>query len=393
VARLLIVDDSAANRYLLEALLGGHGHRTRTAADGADALALAAFETFDLVISDILMPVMDGFELCRRWKQDPWLTRIPFLIYTATYTEPKDEAFALSIGADRFLVKPADPDVLLREVEDLLARDQEPRHSGAVDDVGYLREHNLALFRKLESKMAETERLNANKARLEEELRHFQTVESLGRMVGGVAHDLNNLLAPILSLAGLLLDRYGEDPDLNKRLGTILLAAERARDMVQGLNDYLRKVERSRNPLDINDLVRQAAQLLQVDAGTRVRLELDLAEGLPVVPGDAASLGRVLMNLGRNAMDATPAGGSVRLSTRLAMAGKVELAVQDSGHGIAPELIERVQEPFFTTKALGKGTGLGLAIVRNIVHAHDGDLELVSEVGKGTTVRILLPAR
>jgi signal transduction histidine kinase len=391
MARLLIADDHAGNRYLLEALLAGHGHSTRSAADGAEALALATAEDFDLIISDLLMPVMDGFALCRRWKQDPRLARIPFLVYTATYTDPKDEQFALSLGADRFLVKPVEPGVLLEEIELLLSARAKAEPKPTVEEEVFIREHNLTLFRKLEKKLAETERLGACNARLEEELRHLKLVESLGRMVGGVAHDLNNLLAPILGLAGVLLERHGEDPELNRRLGTILQAAERARDMVQGMNDYLRKSEHVRNPVDLNQLASQAVELLQADDGADIRMELDLARGLPKVPGDAGALNRVLMNLGRNALDATPPGGTLCFRTRPLGPDRVELAVQDTGQGIPPDQLKRVMEPFYTTKVLGKGTGLGLAIVKNIVHAHDGTLTLESEVGRGTTVRIELP--
>ena len=117
--RILIVDDYMENRYLLETILQSRGHATVSAGDGAEALRLAGAQDFDLVLSDILMPVMDGFALCRAWKQDPRLARIPFVFYTATYTEPKDEQFALSLGADRFLIKPLPPEAILHAVQDL----------------------------------------------------------------------------------------------------------------------------------------------------------------------------------------------------------------------------------------------------------------------------------
>ena len=119
--RLLIVDDKEEEQYLLKVLFEKSGYRVDFASDGVQALAVARAAPPDLVISDILMPVMDGFTLCREWRNDKLLFRLPFVFYTATYTDPRDEEFALKLGADRFVVKPIEPDVLLRIVEEVLA--------------------------------------------------------------------------------------------------------------------------------------------------------------------------------------------------------------------------------------------------------------------------------
>jgi len=386
MATILIVDDQAENRYLLETLLGGHGHATVPAANGAEALALAGGREFDLVIADILMPVMDGYSLCRAWRRDPRLALVPFVFYTATYTGPRDEQFGLSLGADRFLIKPMPVEELMAVLEEVLGRGPLAPAAAPVDDPAYLQEYNLALFRKLESKMA------AN-ARLEEEVRHFQNVESLGRMAGSVAHDLNNLLGPILGMAGLLLESYGDHPELHKRLATILVAAEQARSLVQGLTEFARKEATALEPVELNPLVRQAVDLLAADARPGICWDLQLEAALPPLRGTPVALGRVLMNLGRNALDATLPPGTVRITTRTLDPGRVELTVADTGHGIPPELLAKVTEPFFTTKARGRGTGLGLAIVQDIVRAHAGTLGIESEVGKGTCIRVILPVR
>jgi len=386
MATILIVDDQAENRYLLETLLGGHGHATVPAANGAEALALAGGREFDLVIADILMPVMDGYSLCRAWRRDPRLALVPFVFYTATYTGPRDEQFGLSLGADRFLIKPMPVEELMAVLEEVLGRGPLAPAAAPVDDPAYLQEYNLALFRKLESKMA------AN-ARLEEEVRHFQNVESLGRMAGSVAHDLNNLLGPILGMAGLLLESYGDHPELHKRLATILVAAEQARSLVQGLTEFARKEATALEPVELNPLVRQAVDLLAADARPGICWDLQLEAALPPLRGTPVALGRVLMNLGRNALDATLPQGTVRITTRTLDPGRVELTVADTGHGIPPELLAKVTEPFFTTKARGRGTGLGLAIVQDIVRAHAGTLGIESEVGKGTCIRVILPVR
>ena len=112
MVNVIITDDQEQNRYLLEALLKGNGYAVRSASNGRDALNLARSSPPDLIISDILMPVMDGFTLCREWKNDDRLMSVPFIFFTATYTEPKDEAFGLSLGAKRYLVKPMEPELL-----------------------------------------------------------------------------------------------------------------------------------------------------------------------------------------------------------------------------------------------------------------------------------------
>jgi CheY-like chemotaxis protein len=113
MTRILIVDDNQTDRYMLQTLLRGHGYEVITAANGTEALKSAGHYPPDMIITDIMMPVMDGFALCREWKKDPCLQDIPFVFYTATYTDPKDKDFALSLGADHFIIKPTEPEKLI----------------------------------------------------------------------------------------------------------------------------------------------------------------------------------------------------------------------------------------------------------------------------------------
>jgi PAS domain S-box-containing protein len=179
--RVLVVDDKEENRYLLSALLHGHGYEVFTAAHGAEALEIARQNPPGLIISDILMPVMDGFALCREWKKDITLTRIPFIFYTATYTDERDRKFALGLGADRFIVKPEEPDTfmaIIRETVEKCKDESTVAPDQLADETEYYREYNTALIRKLEDKMMQLEETNrilendiAERKRTEEALR------------------------------------------------------------------------------------------------------------------------------------------------------------------------------------------------------------------------------
>lgn len=164
MAKLLVVDDQEANRYLLEVLLKGHGHAVVTASTGMEALRLARQNPPELIITDILMPEMDGFTLCRTWKKDPILADIPLIFYTATYTDPKDEKLALSLGAERFIIKPTEPTRFMEILGEVLEEHRQGRLAVAsphIEEEGvFLREYNQALVHKLEDKLLQLEDAN-----------------------------------------------------------------------------------------------------------------------------------------------------------------------------------------------------------------------------------------
>lgn len=169
--RALVVDDHTENLYFLEVLLKGNGFDTvDTAENGAQALELARANKPDLIISDILMPVMDGYALCRELKADPHLKTIPFVFYTATFTSAKDEALALSLGADRFIFKPQEPDYLMQTINEVLTAPRPAFEQQPSEETTILKEYNEVLFRKLEKKMADLEQANRELQQREQEL-------------------------------------------------------------------------------------------------------------------------------------------------------------------------------------------------------------------------------
>jgi len=164
MTRILIVDDDEQNRYLLQALLKTNGYTVYSAENGMEALKIARKNPPDLIISDILMPEMDGFALCREWQKDDCLNKIPFVFYTATYTDPKDEKFALSLGAARFIIKPIDPDQFLEIIREAAAEHLEKGLTAVNEPIEeetvFLKEYNERLIQKLEKKMLELEETN-----------------------------------------------------------------------------------------------------------------------------------------------------------------------------------------------------------------------------------------
>ncbi|HEX5803634.1 MAG TPA: EAL domain-containing protein [Azospira sp.] len=182
--RVLIVDDKAENLYLLRMLLQGNGFAVHEAANGAEALALARRETPDLVISDLLMPVMDGYTLLRAWKADATLCAVPFVVYTATYTEPKDEQLALDLGADAFIVKPAEPEPFMLRVREVLASTAgrtQPARSPTVDEEVALKGYSEVLVAKLEKRSAQLE------ARVEELRQAERQITRLNRLYAALS--------------------------------------------------------------------------------------------------------------------------------------------------------------------------------------------------------------
>ena len=227
---------------------------------------------------------------------------------------------------------------------------------------------------------------------LDAELYQVQKMDSLGSLAGGVAHDMNNVLAAIQAVTETLRARHAADPDLAKSLGIIEKAATRGRDLVKGLTHFARKDLREPEILDLNNLVREEMDLLSRTTLQKVSLVMDLEAPLGSVLGERSMLASALMNLCVNALDAMPEGGALTLRTRNRPDGQVTLSVVDSGEGMPPGVATRAMEPFFTTKPMGKGTGLGLSMAYTIAKTHGGNLTIQSEPGMGTTVSLCLPA-
>ena len=235
-------------------------------------------------------------------------------------------------------------------------------------------------------------REGVERRRLEGQFQQSQKLVSLGTLAGGVAHDLNNVLGAILNLASTHKDAPGLDPSLAAALETIVTACMRGRGVVRSLLHFARGEGEAGQALDLNAIVRDLALLLAHTTLKRVRLDLDLEDGLPGLRGDAGALSHAVMNLCVNAVDAMAGGGTLALGTRREGDGGLSLWVADTGGGMSEKTLLRAAEPFFTTKAAGQGTGLGLPMVISTMKAHGGSLELQSRPGEGTKAWLRFPA-
>jgi len=400
--KVMVVDDNAQHVCVLQALLSDSGYEVVTAANGAEALEKARDDPPALIVTDILMPVMDGFTLCRQWKADERLKRVPLVFYTATYADPKDKQFALSLGAERFLVKPADADVFLDMVRGVLAQyeagDVSQEREPVADELVQLREYNEILVRKLEHKVEQLaeanrtleERVAARTAQLQEANALLETFSH------GVSHDLKSPLRAISGFAEFLAAEHRDSLSGEGReyLDNVVKAA---RQMDQLIDDMLRYAEMggravSPKPVALSDvmdrIVRERRQRICDTSAT-----VSIAEDLPVVTGARNLLVSVFGNLIDNALTYHRPGvpAEVEVGWRRD-ADSVVVHVRDNGIGIAPESREQVFEIFrrLDSRDERPGTGIGLAIVRKAVQLLGGDVWVESKVDEGSTFCVKL---
>jgi len=246
----------------------------------------------------------------------------------------------------------------------------------------------------------------SDRVRLEEQLHQAQKMESVGQLAGGIAHDFNNMLTAIIGSTEIIRMELDETHPVLGVVEIIRKAANKSADLIRKLLVFSRKAPRELHAVDLHQVLRETVHLLERSIDKRIQVICLFMDGPAMISGDAGHLENAFLNLGLNARDAMPTGGTLRIATQLVTIDAdlaremgqalpqghyVEVAVADTGAGISRELQERIFEPFFTTKEVGKGTGLGLAAVYGTIREHGGTIRVESEPGMGSTFRIYLP--
>jgi nitrogen-specific signal transduction histidine kinase/ActR/RegA family two-component response regulator len=243
------------------------------------------------------------------------------------------------------------------------------------------------------------------KKKIEAQFMRAQRMESIGTLAGGVAHDLNNILTPIMLSIEILKD-LSTGPEAKNILQTLEVSAKRGADIVRQVLSFARGLEGQRIEVQPKHLLKDLESIIKDTFPKDIRLQFSVPNEIWTILGDPTQVHQILLNLCVNARDAMPNGGTLTVGVEncvldeqyaamniQAKPGRyVKISVTDSGTGIPPDLIDKIFEPFFTTKALNKGTGLGLSTVMAIVKSHDGIVNVYSEPGKGTTFKVYLPA-
>jgi two-component system cell cycle sensor histidine kinase/response regulator CckA len=509
--KLLAVDDQEANLLSLEELLCGLNIEFVRARTGHEALKCVLASEFALILMDVHMPEMDGFETAALIRQRNKARHVPIIFLTADVTTDANLFRGYSLGAVDFLYKPIVPEILKSKVAafvDLYEKSQELKDqtmrlqaeleaqvrkrtvelqvanqtlnsiiaASPQAIIGVDGQRNVSLWnpaatrifgwkfdevmgRKVpfvtDDKRQESDLFNQrvlageavtnyelqrtrrdgtlldllvsaaplydDKARvdgfvtvvaditeykkLEQQLLRAQRLESLGTLASGIAHDLNNVLAPI-SMALQLFRMKLPDPGSQNTLDALDSCVNRGASLIRQVLTFARGIQGDRVHVQTRHLLQETEKVLVQTLPKSIMVVSDVPRDLWVVSADPTQLHQVLMNLCINARDAMPEGGTltitgynavldetyVQMNPELSVGPYVVIEVQDTGQGIPAEIRNKIFEPFFTTKEPGKGTGLGLSTVAAIVRNHNGYINLSSEVGKGTSFKIYFPA-
>ena len=407
---ILVCEDNPDMRRLLGDLLAKE-FNVRFAKNGREGLDAVESDEPDLVLTDVMMPEMSGVELCARLKRNPGTRGIPVILITSK-AEREMKIQGLESGADDYITKPFHSRELLARVRSLVRLRTLQ---------GELTERNRALKEsndQLAGAMAELKEAETNMVQAER-------LAAVGELAAGIAHEINNPLNFAKSAAGAmgsflaefravieeLRGMVGSDSSVKLRAlvesreldetiegleelgGIVSEGLSRTGQLVGDLRDLSAPTQDDRGTVDMAKLLESALQLTRhVFQSDDIRVIANVDASLPMIHGDGRALGQVLLNILKNAAEAFEERGGCVVVELSSVDEGVLISVKDNASGVAPDIRERLFDPFFSTKPAGQGTGLGLSICRRVVTEHRGIIEVRSAVGKGAEFRIWLPA-
>jgi signal transduction histidine kinase/ActR/RegA family two-component response regulator len=421
---ILLVDDSQAKLLSHEVVLAGMGENLLKASSAREAFECLLKNEVALILIDVCMPDLDGFELATMIREHPRFQSTAIIFISAVMMAHIDQLRGYNAGGVDYVPVPVVPELLRAKVKVFVELYRKTRQ---------LEQFNADLERRVEERTAELRKFNEElELRIEERTRErelalaqlfeAQKMDTIGRLTGGVAHDFNNLLMAVLGSLALLEKRLPEDPQTRRLLQNAIQGADRGKALTQRLLAFSRRQDLKPEAVDFAQLVHGMEELLKRAVGHGIAFSSEFSKDLPPVLVDANQLELALLNIALNARDAMQDGGSVKITAQADKVGLpvssnwrraangngksltgtvggtslppgeyVRITVMDTGVGMDEATLAKATEPFFTTKGPGKGTGLGLSMVHGLAAQSGGLLRIHSEPDAGTVVELWLP--
>jgi len=375
--KILAIDDNHDNVMALKAVVTDQlpNAKVFTASNGQKGLDLAFAYDPDVILLDIVMPEMDGFEVCRRLKDDHYLHAIPVVFLTALRTDRESRIRALEIGAESFLSKPFDEVEIIAQIR-AMAKIKEANRRILIE-----KDHLEALVKE---RTIELEKSHT-------QLLHSEKLSAVGSLSASIAHEFSNPLQGVMVVLKVLSENAPLAQEEQRMVSLALHECRRMKDLIANLRDFYRPTSGKLEPVDLHAVLDALLLIAKKELLTRkISVVKKYADNFSPVIGVADQLKQVLMNLLNNASYACENGGAITLATTTTEDGVV-VHIEDTGTGISQKNLARIFEPFFTTKPETKGTGLGLSVSYGIIKNHGGRIEVKSEAGKGSVFSVFLP--
>ncbi|MBF0226967.1 MAG: response regulator [Desulfobacterales bacterium] len=384
---ILIVDDNPFNLKLLAAILSEKGYKVRPVPNGNLALSAARAIHPNLILLDINMPGMSGYEVCQELKDDKLTADIP-IIFITVKDEIADKVRGFDLGAVDYITKPFHPKDVLARVETHVKL----RHLQRI-----LNNKNIVLENEIKERK-----------RLELQLRQAHKMEALATFSGGIAHDFNNILSIILGNTELAMDEVLEYSSSREYLENVRKASLKAKNIILRLLSATRHIKKEYKPQNFALLVKEALEKIHLLLPENVTIKESISDLFESVEADPKQILEMMLELCKNSLDAIGDNvgiieiflskvvldeKEISLFKDLKPGTYIEFKISDTGCGITKENIEYIFDPYFTTGDIAVKSGMGLAIVNSIVRSHEGAISVSSEEGKGTTFRAVFPIK
>ncbi len=401
---ILLVDDQLAKLMSYELILRELDENLLTASSAQEAFEYLLRRDIAVILIDVIMPDLDGFELAQMIRAHPRFQTIAIIFVSAIALTDIDRIKGYEHGAVDYVPVPVVPDVLRAKVQIFADLYRKTRQ---------LEQLNVELERRVAERTAELAHANADlERRVEERTREremalaqvheMQKLESLGQLTGGLAHDFNNVLMAIIGHLDLLMRRLPDGAACKSLVNASIEAAERGATLTKRMLAFARRQGLRPEAVNVPNLLNSMVEMLRRSLGPQIEIDMEFEDRLARVSVDPNQLELAILNLALNARDAMPSGGRLTVAARggWVTAGDVQglgtgqyvcIAVSDTGTGMDEATLKRAAEPFFTTKGTGKGTGLGLSMVNGLAAQSGGVSRIQSRLGAGTCVELWLP--